>query len=106
MPKFSEVFEASSPHVESLAALAEPVRSLESILTAAERSPGLDVEDVASLIAWAREPERHTEIHAAARRVRERVAPPTVEFVIPVYLTSYCQNECLYCGYRESNALA
>jgi 2-iminoacetate synthase len=106
VPKFSEVFEASSPHVESLAALAEPVRSLESILTAAERSPGLDVEDVASLIAWAREPERRTEIHAAARRVRERVAPPTVEFVIPVYLTSYCQNECLYCGYRESNALA
>ena len=29
-----------------------------------------------------------------------------MEFVIPVYLTSFCQNECLYCGYRESNALA
>ena len=34
------------------------------------------------------------------------MAPPTVEFVIPVYLTSFCQNECLYCGYRQSNALA
>ena len=43
---------------------------MESILDAAERNPGLDVEDAASLIAWAREPERRAEIHTAAQRVR------------------------------------
>jgi 2-iminoacetate synthase len=79
---------------------------LEAILGATERGRGLDVEDAASLIAWAREPERRAEIHTAARRVREQVAPPTVEFVIPVYLTSFCENDCLYCGYRQSNSLA
>src|ERR1039458_9724821 len=82
------------------------MRRPEDIFGAAERKPGLDVEDSASLIAWARVGENRAAIHSAARRVRSLVLPPTVEFVIPVYLTSFCANECLYCGYRESNALA
>ncbi len=106
MSTFSEVFRVSGARIESLAELPEPTRSLEAILEAAERNPGLDVEDAASLIAWAREPERRAEIQTAAQRVREQVAPHTVEFIIPVYLTSFCENECLYCGYRQSNALA
>src|SRR5208282_4644804 len=106
VPTFSEVFRVSGVRIESLAALAEPVRPLEDIFATAERTPGLDVEDAASLIASARAPKRRGEIHAAAQRVREQVAPHTVEFVIPVYLTSFCENECLYCGYRQSNALA
>ena len=106
MPTFSEVLQASGERLESLAAMPEPVRSLEAILEAAEKNPGLDVEDTASLIAWAREPGRRADFHAAAQGVRQKVAPHTVEFVIPVYLTSFCQNECLYCGYRQSNALA
>jgi 2-iminoacetate synthase len=103
---FSEVFRVADARLESLAALAEPTRPLPEILEAAGKNPGLDVEGAASLLAWARQPERRAEIHAAARRVRQRLAPPTVEFVIPVYLTSFCENECLYCGYRQSNALA
>ena len=106
MSTFSDVFQASGERLESLAAMSQPVRSLESIFAAAAGKPGLDAEDAASLIAWAREPERRAEIHTAAQRVRQQVAPSTVEFVIPVYLTSFCQNECLYCGYRQSNALA
>jgi 2-iminoacetate synthase len=103
---FSEVFRVSGPRIEFLSVLPEPARPLEAIFEAAARNPGLDVEDAASLIAWGREPGRRAEIHTAARRVREEVAPHTVEFVIPVYLTSFCENECLYCGYRQSNALA
>ena len=106
MSTFSEVFRVSGARIESLAVLPEPTRPLEAILEAAARNAGLDVEDAASLIAWAREPERRATIRTAAQRVREQVAPHTVEFVIPVYLTSFCENECLYCGYRQSNALA
>ena len=82
--KFSEVFQVSAPRIESSMALAAPVRSLPAIFDAAEKNPGLDVEDAASLVAWARTPERREEIHRAARQVRDRLAPPTVEFVIPV----------------------
>ena len=106
MSTFSEVFRVSGAHIESLVEMPDPARRLEDIFDAAAIKPGLDVEDAASLIAWARDPNRRAEIHSAAQRVRKEVAPPTVEFVIPVYLTSFCQNECLYCGYRQSNALA
>jgi 2-iminoacetate synthase len=84
----------------------KPTRRLEDLFDAAALNRGLGVEEAASLIAWAREPARRAEIHAAAGRARKELAPPTVEFVIPVYLTSFCENECLYCGYRQSNALA
>lgn len=106
MSTFSEVFRVSGARVESLVEMREPARPLADILDAAAINRRLDVEDVASLIAWARDPGRRAEIHAAAQHVRKEVAPPTVEFVIPVYLTSFCANECLYCGYRQSNALA
>jgi len=103
---FSEVFRVSSARIESLVEMPEPGRSLHDLFDAAAINPGLDADAAASLIAWGREPQRRAEIHAAAQRVRREVAPQTVEFVIPVYLTSFCENECLYCGYRESNVLA
>ena len=103
MSTFSGVLQSLSERLESLAAMAEPLRPATAIFDAAERKPGLEVEDSASLIAWARGPEQRAQLHAAAQQVRARVAPHTVEFVIPVYLTSFCENECLYCGYRQSN---
>ena len=106
MPVFSEVFQTSGERLELLSTMAEPACSPEAIFGMAEQKPGLNPEQAASLIAWAREPSQRAEIHRMAHVVRERVAPPTVEFVIPVYLTSFCENECLYCGYRKSNALA
>ena len=106
MSTFSETFRVFGARIESLAALTEPPHPLAAIFRAAEKNAGLAVEDAASLVAWARDPERRVEIHAAAHQVRGRLAPPNVEFVIPVYLTSFCENECLYCGYRQSNALA
>jgi len=106
VPTFSEAFQEAAGRIESLATLSEPARPPESIFQAAKENAGLAVDDAASLIAWARGTKRRAEIHAAAQCLRGKLAPPTVEFVIPVYLTSYCANECLYCGYRHSNALA
>lgn len=106
MGRFSEIFASRQARIGELAALTEPLRTVDSIFHAAEAASGLAVEDVASLLAWARDPSRHEELHGAARRVRERLSPRTIEIVIPEYLTSFCQNDCLYCGYRKSNPLA
>jgi len=103
--RFSEVFAPRHHELEVLAATAEPGRSLEELFAAAERG-GLGTEDAASLLAWGRDPARRVEIEAAARKVRANVSGTTVEFIIPVYVTSFCQNDCLYCGYRKSNSLA
>jgi len=104
--RFSEFFASARERIEALSALPEPLRAVDLILRTAETGRGLQAEDVASLIVWGRDPGGRAEIEAAARQVRDRVVGKTVEFIIPVYLTSFCQNECLYCGYRKSNPIA
>lgn len=106
MTRFSDPFRAAAAPIESLSCLPEPLRPLEAILKTAYGGGGLETEDAASLIAWARDASHRAQIRAAASQVRDSLAPRTVEFIIPVYLTSFCQNECLYCGYRQSNSLA
>ena len=106
MAGFSQVFASRHQELEALAVMAEPRRSLEAIVAAAEQGGGLSTDDAASLLVWGRDPARRAEIETAARAVRGRVGGTTVEFIIPVYLTSFCQNDCLYCGYRMSNPLA
>jgi 2-iminoacetate synthase len=106
LARFSQFFARRQDRLERWAAIAEPLRPPEEILRAAESGKGLEAEDAASLLASARDESCGIEIQAAANRVRERFAPPAVEFIIPVYLTSFCRNECLYCGYRQSNPIA
>jgi 2-iminoacetate synthase len=106
MTTFSQHFAAVQDRIAALAKEATPGRRLATILEAARWGQSLSTDDVAALIAWGREPEPRTEIHAAARALRRQSASRTIEFVIPEYLTSFCQNDCLYCGYRKSNALA
>jgi len=103
---FSEIMKTAHARLESLATLREPLQPLEEILALAEKNHGLGTDEVASLLAWGRDPDRREVIHRASRKLHQALATHKVEFIIPVYLTSICQNECLYCGYRESNALA
>jgi len=103
---FSEIFVSQQARLERLAAISEPLRQPQEIIRIADQGRGLEAEDVASLFAAARDPACRAELQAAANRIRMQWARKTVEFIIPVYLTSFCQNECLYCGYRQSNPIA
>ncbi len=106
MSGFSEIMNTAQARLESLTALRKPLQPLEEILALAKNNQGLRTEEAASLLAWGKDPDCREIIHRAARKLRESLAPRKVEFIIPVYLTSFCQNECLYCGYRESNPMA
>jgi len=106
LAKFSQCFACEHSRIESLAGISEPIQAPTEILRTADSSHGLVADEAASLFAAARDPDRKDEIQLAANQVRARWAPPSVEFIIPVYLTSFCQNECLYCGYRHSNPIA
>jgi len=106
MARFSKHFASVHDRIVELAALSAPSRSLDSIFQAAESDGRLEIEDAAALLAWGRESDCRNKIQATAKRFRDQTTPRTVEFVIPEYLTSFCQNDCLYCGYRKTNALA
>ncbi len=105
MGSFSEYFREASQRVDILSDLPEPCRELSGRVGTSGTLGPLRVEDAAALVAWARDPDRRVQVHAAAQRSRAG-AEQTVEFIIPVYLTSFCRNECLYCGYRRSNPVA
>jgi 2-iminoacetate synthase len=106
MATFSQHFATVRDRIAAVAEETLSGRPLATILETAQRGQGLATDDVAALMAWGREPEPRTEIHAVARALRRQSASRTIEFIIPEYLTSFCQNDCLYCGYRKSNALA
>jgi len=106
VPSFSEFFQAVHGQLEALAEISQSSGSVEDVVKQAEANRGLSPEEVARLIAWGRQADRREEIHAAAHRLRDGSAERIVEFIIPVYLTSFCENDCLYCGYRKSNPLA
>ncbi len=106
MPRFSGHFTTARRRIDELATLTSPLRSPEDILRTAQSGQGLGTDDAASLMAWAKEPARQLQIQTAAKEVRERTGGRTIELIIPEYLTSFCQNDCLYCGYRKSNPLA
>jgi 2-iminoacetate synthase len=103
---FSQFLAHEQSRLERLAAIPEPLRQPQEIFRTADKGRDLEVEDAASLFAAAHDRNCRNEIQAAANRVRARGAAKTVEFIIPVYLTSFCRNECLYCGYRQSNPIA
>jgi 2-iminoacetate synthase len=106
LARFSQFFASEQSRIERLAAISEPIQQPEEIFRTADTGRGLVAEEAASLFAAARHQNCRIEIQAAANRMRDCFAPKVVEFIIPVYLTSFCQNECLYCGYRQSNPIA
>ncbi len=106
MTTFSQHFASARDRILALLESPAPLRPIDEILEATRRGRALEPDEVASLMAWGWESGRRADINAAAQAARERGSEPAVEIVIPEYLTSICQNDCLYCGYRKSNPLA
>jgi len=104
--RFSDEFAGGQARIEALAELSRPLTPIRALLENAPKSGFLSTEDAASLITARRDASARAEVEAAAKRARAQRAGNVVEFIIPVYLTSFCQNDCLYCGYRKSNPVA
>lgn len=63
---------------------------------------GLSAGEVAILLE-VRDPELLKEMYAAAAKVKEAIYGKRVVLFAPLYLSSYCVNNCVYCGYKTSN---
>ena len=62
-------------------------------LTAEEVAVLLEVEDAALL----------GRMYTAAKKVKEAIYGKRIVLFAPLYLSSYCVNNCVYCGYKRSN---
>lgn len=77
-------------------------RLLDDILARAQTLSGLSVEEAARLLTID-DPEGLDKLFSAARTVKEAVFGRRVVLFAPLYLSNFCSNNCLYCGFRIDN---
>lgn len=73
------------------------------IFAKARTLAGLDLDDVATLIAL-RDPDLVDEMFHTARAVKEEIYGNRLVMFAPLYISNLCSNECLYCAFRKSNS--
>ncbi len=75
---------------------------VKEIIARAKESKGLTPYETAVLLQ-AEDPGLLRLMFDAAREVKDRIYGKRVVLFAPLYVSSYCVNNCLYCGYRKDN---
>ena len=78
---------------------AEVVRVIEK----AALSEGLTPEETAVLLN-VEDPVLLERIYHTAREIKEKIYGKRLVFFVPLYISDYCINNCIYCGYRRDNS--
>jgi 2-iminoacetate synthase len=85
---------------------AEAVRSgaeVMRIIDKAALSNGLTPEETAVLL-HVEDPVLLERIYSTARGIKEQIYGKRLVFFVPLYISDYCINNCVYCGYRRDNS--
>lgn len=75
---------------------------LDTVLSKARELKGLDLDDVATLLAVESRDQIQQLLETAAVVKKEIYGSRMVLFA-PIYTGNHCSNNCLYCGFRASN---
>jgi 2-iminoacetate synthase len=81
---------------------ARDAETVSGIIDKALEYKGLGAEEVAVLLE-VEDPVLLESMYAAARRVKEAIYGKRIVLFAPLYLSSFCVNNCVYCGYKRSN---
>jgi 2-iminoacetate synthase len=76
-----------------------------ALLQEAEGGKELDVTQIAALLKSHNKPSRVESLARAANRVKEKHFANALTLYVPVYLSSRCANNCIYCGFRRDNSM-
>lgn len=77
-------------------------RILDAILDKAEGFKGLTPEEVAALLTM-ESPEHIRRMFGIAGKIKEEIYGERVVMFAPLYVSDYCVNKCVYCGYKCDN---
>lgn len=75
---------------------------INEVIDEAKKARGLTLEQAAILINISKQ-EDLEKLFAAANEVKELIYGKRVVLFAPLYLSNYCTNNCLYCGFRVAN---
>ncbi len=77
---------------------------LKEILAKAKLKRGLCPEDTARLCNL-QSPDLLEELFETARSIKKDIYGNRIVFFAPLYVNNFCENNCSYCAFRESNTL-
>jgi 2-iminoacetate synthase len=77
---------------------------IEQILDKAAQCKGLTHREAAILLEI-NDDETLEKMYKAAKKIKEKIYGNRIVLFAPLYLSSYCVNNCKYCGYRCANKI-
>lgn len=84
--------------------LARDQATIDRLLAKAETCKGLTHREAAILLE-VDDDETLEKMYRMARKIKERIYGNRIVLFAPLYLSSYCVNNCKYCGYRCANKI-
>lgn len=75
---------------------------LQAILKKAEKTKGLNALEIASLL-YCEDESITKQVMSLACTTKQKKYGKRVVLFAPLYLSDYCKNNCLYCGFKKSN---
>ena len=75
---------------------------IKAVLEKAKRRDGLSYEDIAVLLQ-AEDKEDLNEIFKLAGEIKDSIYGKRIVIFAPLYVSDYCVNNCVYCGYKSTN---
>lgn len=77
-------------------------RDIKEILNKAKGEKGLSHKDIAILLQ-AEDKDDLKEIFEMAGKIKKKIYGNRIVMFAPLYLSDYCVNNCVYCGYKKDN---
>ena len=81
---------------------AKDTNAVRQIIAKASHYHGLSAEEVAVLVE-VDDPQLLAEMFRTALAVKQAIYGKRIVLFAPLYISSYCVNNCTYCGYRCGN---
>lgn len=79
--------------------------TVEAIIAKASQAHGLSLSEVALLLN-VHDKELVEEIYACARAIKQKIYGRRLVLFAPLYVSDYCINSCVYCGYGAGHKFA
>lgn len=76
--------------------------AIDGVIEKAKKREGLELEDVAILLQ-AHSTDQIDKIYTLASEIKQSIYGNRVVLFAPLYVSNYCVNNCLYCGYKRDN---
>ena len=89
--------------LEEAKRLAKDAGAVRALLDKARECHGLTHREAAVLLEIT-DPQLEHELYSLAKEIKERIYGRRIVLFAPLYVSNYCVNGCVYCGFHAGNS--